>query len=94
MTAHQKDQVAADLFVTGEDLGKFDGIECLPGGIEEDLAGRGMFGPEVKTVRLNLPHFARREAGGALHKLGGETIEHRIPRLADEIEEYFHSPQL
>ena len=92
MAADEEDEVAADLFVAGEDLGELDGIERLTRGIEEDLTGRGVLGPEVKTVGLNLPHLARRKASGALHELGGEAIEHRVARLAHEIEKYFHHP--
>ena len=92
VAADEEDEVAAHLLVTGKDLGERGGIEGLAGGIEEDLAGCGVFGPEVKTIGLNLPHLAGREASGALHKLGGEAIEHRVARLADEIEKYFHHP--
>ncbi len=90
VAADEEDQVAANLLVTGEDLGETGGIEGLAGGVEEDFAGRGVLGPEVKTIGLNLPHFAGRKASGALDELSGEAIEHRVARLADEIEKYFH----
>ncbi len=88
--ADEEDEVLPVLFLMGEDLGKLSGIELFASRVQEDFAGGGVFGEQVKAGGVDFAHRTGGEAGSAFDEFGGKGVQQGVARLADEIEKDFH----
>ena len=93
VAADDEDHVVAQHFGAGEKGRKRRGIEGAAGGIEENLFGGGVAGPEInlRFVRADFGHMGRGEAGDALDVIGRQRVGVRVFGAADVVKEDLHS---
>lgn len=91
MAADNEYQIVAMHFRLFEDIRELTGIERFPGWVEQDFFCRRMLLPDVDAIRPNFRHRGCGVVGGAFDVLGGHRIGMLVLRLADEVQENFHS---
>lgn len=89
MAANEKNKILSVVFGLTNDLYESSGIHHAAYRVEEDLAGAGMPGEEVKASRDNLAHVAACVPAAPLNEFRGYGIRMRIARFADVIEKEF-----